>query len=148
MLTSSILCSQFYFPFRKQNHKSYYPIIDDNFQLITFLLAHANTKFKRQYIRNIFKSNAIKFQKATIHLILAKLIHFCEARSSQLPCFFFCILSATEIITSSIKQGLWKMFITTIFCQARCTKFCTRQFKSFSNSKYLAIAFSINFKNS
>ena len=62
--------------------------------------------------------------------------------------FFFCILSATEKITSSIKQGLWKMFITTIFCQARFTEFRTRQFKSFSNNKYLAIAFSINFKNS
>ena len=60
--------------------------------------------------------------------------------------FFFCILSATEKITSSIKQGLRKMFITIIFCQARFTKFHTRQFKSFSNSKYLAITFSINFK--
>ena len=59
--------------------------------------------------------------------------------------FFFCILSATEKITSSIKQGLWKMFITIIFCQAQFTEFRTRQFKSFSSSKYLAIAFSINF---
>ena len=62
--------------------------------------------------------------------------------------FFFCILSAAEKITSSIKQGLWKMFITTIFCQAQFTEFHTHQFKSFSNSKYLAIAFSINFKSS
>ena len=62
--------------------------------------------------------------------------------------FFFCILSAAKKITSSIKQGLWKMFITTIFCQARFTKFRTHQFKSFSNNKYLAITFSINFKNS
>ena len=62
--------------------------------------------------------------------------------------FFFCILSAAEKITSSIKQGLWKMFITTIFCQAQFTESHTRQFKSFSNSKYLAIAFSINFKSS
>ena len=60
--------------------------------------------------------------------------------------FFFCILSAAEKITSSIKQGLRKMFITIIFCQARFTEFRTHQFKSFSNSKYLAIAFSINFK--
>ena len=37
------------------------------------------------------------------------------------------------------------MFIAIIFCQARITKFHTRQFKSFPNSKYLAIAFSINF---
>ena len=36
-------------------------------------------KFKRQYIHNIFQSNANKFLKATIHLILAKLIHICEA---------------------------------------------------------------------
>ena len=34
------------------------------------------------------------------------------------------------------------MFITIIFYQARYTKFLTRQFKSFSNSKYLAITFS------
>ena len=45
----------------KQNQKSYYPIIDDNFQLITFLLAYVSMKFKRQYIHNIFQSNAIKF---------------------------------------------------------------------------------------
>ena len=38
------------------------------------------------------------------------------------------------------------MFITNIFCQARITEFRTRQFKSFPNSKYLATAFSINFK--
>ena len=38
------------------------------------------------------------------------------------------------------------MFIAMIFCQARITKFCTRQFKSFPNSKYLAITLSINFK--
>ena len=56
--------------------------------------------------------------------------------------FFFCILSAAEKITSSIKQGLRKMFITIIFYQVQFTKFCTRQFKSFSTSKYLAIAFS------
>ena len=62
--------------------------------------------------------------------------------------FFFCILSAAEKITSSIKQRLWKMFIMTIFCQAQFTEFCSCKFKSFSNSKYLAIAFSINFKNS
>ena len=55
--------------------------------------------------------------------------------------FFFCILSAAEKITSSIKQELQKMF-TIIFYQARFTEFCTRQFKSFSNSKYLAITFS------
>ena len=71
-------------------------------------------------------------------------------RSTQftVTMFFFCILSAAKNITSSIKQGLWKMFITTIFCQAQFTEFHTRQFKSFSNSKYLAITFSINFKNS
>ena len=40
------------------------------------------------------------------------------------------------------------MFIMTIFCQARFTEFHTHQFKSFSNSKYLAIAFSINCKSS
>ena len=40
------------------------------------------------------------------------------------------------------------MFITIIFCQARFIDFHTRQFKSFSNSKYLAITFSINFKSS
>ena len=62
--------------------------------------------------------------------------------------FFFCILSAAEKIMSSIKQGLWKMFITTIFCQAQFTEFRPHQFKSFSNSKYLAIAFSINFISS
>ena len=56
--------------------------------------------------------------------------------------FFFCILSAPEKIMSSIKQGLRKMFITIIFYHARFTEFRTRQFKSFSNSKYLAIAFS------
>ena len=60
--------------------------------------------------------------------------------------FFFCILSATKKIMSSIKQGLQKMFIAIIFCQARITEFCTRQFKSFPNSKYLAITFSIYFK--
>ena len=38
------------------------------------------------------------------------------------------------------------MFIAIIFCQARITEFHTRQFKSFPNSKYLAITFSINFK--
>ena len=38
------------------------------------------------------------------------------------------------------------MFIANIFCQARITEFRTRQFKSFPNSKYLATAFSINFK--
>ena len=57
--------------------------------VITSLLANVNMKFKRQYIHNIFQSNAIKFLKATIRLILAKLIHICEARSSQLPCFSF-----------------------------------------------------------
>ena len=60
--------------------------------------------------------------------------------------FFSCILSATEKIMSSIKQRLWKMFITIIFCQVRITEFHTRQFKSFPNSKYLAITFSITFK--
>ena len=45
-----------------------------------------------------------------------------------------------------IKQGLWKMFIAIIFCQARITEFRTHQFKSFPTSKYLAITFSINFK--
>ena len=60
--------------------------------------------------------------------------------------FFFCILSAAEKITSSIKQRLWKIFIAIIFCQAQITEFCTRHFKSFPNSKYLAIAFSFNFK--
>ena len=59
--------------------------------------------------------------------------------------FFFCILSAAEKIMSSIKQGLRKMFIANIFCQARITEHRTRQFKSFPNSNYLAIAFSINF---
>ena len=62
--------------------------------------------------------------------------------------FLFCILSDAEKILSSIKQRLQKMFTPIIFCQARFTKFRTRQFKSFSNSKYLAIAFSINFKSS
>ena len=38
------------------------------------------------------------------------------------------------------------MFITNILCQARITEFHTHQFKSFPNSKYLATAFSINFK--
>ena len=38
------------------------------------------------------------------------------------------------------------MFIAIIFCQARITEFRTRHFKSFPNSKYLAIEFSINFK--
>ena len=56
--------------------------------------------------------------------------------------FFFCILSAAEKIMSSIKQGLQKMFITIIFYQATFTEFRTRQFKSFSNSIYLAITFS------
>ena len=60
--------------------------------------------------------------------------------------FFFCILSAAKKITSSIKQGLRKMFIAIIFCQARITEFHTCHFKSFPNSKYLAITFSINFK--
>ena len=60
--------------------------------------------------------------------------------------FFFCILSAAKKITSSIKQGLRKVFIAIIFCQAQITEFRTCQFKSFPNSKYLAIAFSINFK--
>ena len=60
--------------------------------------------------------------------------------------FFFCILSPAEKITSSIKQGLRKMFIAIIFCQARITEFRTRHFKPFPNSKYLAITFSINFK--
>ena len=62
--------------------------------------------------------------------------------------FLFCILSESEKVTSSIKQGLRKMFTPIIFCQVRFTEFRTRQFKSFSNSKYLAIAFSINFKSS
>ena len=83
-----LFCSQL-FPFRKQNHKSYYPIIDDNFQLITFLLAHVSMKFKCQYICNIFQSNVIMFQKPTIHLIPVKLIRICKTRSSQLPCFSF-----------------------------------------------------------
>ena len=60
--------------------------------------------------------------------------------------FFFCILSAVEKIMSSIKQGLQKMFIAIIFCQAQITKFCTHHCKSFPNSKYFAIAFNINFK--
>ena len=38
------------------------------------------------------------------------------------------------------------MFIAIISCQVRITEFCTRQFKSFPNSKYLAITLSINFK--
>ena len=59
------------------------------FSVITSLLAYVNMKFKRQYIHNIFQSNAIKFLKATIRLILAKLIHICEAQSLQLPCFSF-----------------------------------------------------------
>ena len=112
-----LFCSQL-FPLRKQNHKSYYPIIDDNFQLITFLLAHVSTKFKRQYIHNIFQSNVIMFQKPTIHLIPAKLIHICEARSSQLPCFSFYTFSHQENYIL-YKQGLQKMFITIIFSQAR-----------------------------
>ena len=113
-----LFCSQL-FPFRKQNHKSYYPIIDDNFQLITFLLAHVSTKFKRQYIHNIFQSNVIMFQKPTFHLIPAKLIHICKTRSSQLPCFFFCILSAAEKITSSINKDFRKCSSQSFFSQAR-----------------------------
>ena len=107
-----------YFPFKKQNHKSYYPIINDSFQLITFLLAHVSMKFNSQYIHNIFQSNAIKFFKATIHVIPAKLIHFCEARSLQLPCFLLYTFSCRENYVL-YKQGLWKMFIAIIFCQAR-----------------------------
>ena len=38
------------------------------------------------------------------------------------------------------------MFIAIIFCQVRITEFRTCQFKSFPNSKYLAITFSITFK--
>ena len=38
------------------------------------------------------------------------------------------------------------MFIAIIFCQAQITKFHTHQSKSFPNSKYLAITFSITFK--
>ena len=57
--------------------------------------------------------------------------------------FFFCILSVAEKIMSSIKQGFQKMFIAIIFCQAQITEFRTRQFKSFHNSKYLAVTFSI-----
>ena len=37
------------------------------------------------------------------------------------------------------------MFIAIIFCQARITEFRTHQFKSFQNSKYLAVTFSIYF---
>ena len=37
------------------------------------------------------------------------------------------------------------MFITIIFSQRELSKFCTRQIKSFSNSKYLAITVSIYF---
>ena len=112
-----LFCSQL-FPFRKQNHKLYYPIIDDNFQLITFLLFHVSTKFKCQYIHNIFQSNVIMFQKPTIHLIPAKLIHICEAQSSQLPCFSFVYF---QLLGNYVlyKQGLWKMFIAIIFSQAR-----------------------------
>ena len=139
-----MFCSQL-FPFRKQNHKSYYPIINDNFQLITSLLAHASTKFKRQYICNIFQSNVIMFQKPTICLISAKLIHICETRSSQLPCFFFCILSAAEKITSSVNKDFGKCSSQSFSLRRKLSEFCTRQIQSFSNSKYLAIAISIYF---
>ena len=125
-----LFCSQL-FPFRKQNHKSYYPIIDDNFQLITFLLAHVSTKFKRQHICNIFQSNVIMFQKPTFRLIPAKLIHICEARSLQLPCFFFCILSATEKIMSSINKDFRKCLSQSFSLRRELSKFHTRQFKSF-----------------
>ena len=37
------------------------------------------------------------------------------------------------------------MFIAIIFCQRELAEFHTRQFKSFQNSKYLAITFSIYF---
>ena len=113
-----LFCCQL-FLFRKQNHKSYSPIIDNNFQLITFLLAHVSTKFKCQYIRNIFQSNVIMFQKPTFRLIPAKLIHICEAQSLQLPCFFFCILSAAEKITSSMNKDFGKCSSQSFFSQAR-----------------------------
>ena len=138
-----LFCSQL-FPFRKQNHKSYYPIIDDNFQLITFLLAHVSTKFKRQYIHNIFQSTVIMFQKPTFRLIPAKLIHICEARSSQLPCFFFCILSATKKIMSSINKDFKKCSSQSFSLRCKISEFRTCQF-FFSNSKYLAIKISIYF---
>ena len=37
------------------------------------------------------------------------------------------------------------MFIAIIFCQVQITELHTRQFKSFPNSKYLAVTYSIYF---
>ena len=125
-----LFCSHL-FPFRKQNHKLYYPIINDNFQLMTFLLAHVSTKFKCQYICNIFQSNVIMFQKPTFRLIPAKLIHICKTRSLQLPCFFFCILSFAEKITSSINKDFRKCSSQSFSVRCELSEFHTRQFKSF-----------------
>ena len=58
-------------------------IILSNYQqqssVITSLLAYDSMKFKRQYIRNMFQNHAIKFYKATIRLIPAKIIHISKA---------------------------------------------------------------------
>ena len=87
----------------------------------------------------------LSFKKQPIHLIPAKLFHICEARSSQLPCFSFVYFQLPRKITSSINKDFGKCSSQSFSVRRELSEFRTRQFKSFSNSKYLAITFSIYF---
>ena len=59
--------------------------------------------------------------------------------------FFFCILSAAEKITSSINKDFGKCSSQSFSVRHELSEFHTHQFKSFQNSKYLAVAFSTCF---
>ena len=137
-----MFCSQL-FPFRKQNHKSYYPIINDNFQLITFLLAHVSMKFKRQYIHNILQSNVIMFQKPTIHLFPVN--PYMRNTKFAVTMFFFYMLSAAKKITSSMNKDFGKCSSQSFSLDANYLNFVLVRLNLFSNSKYLAITVSIYF---
>ena len=55
--------------------------------------------------------------------------------------FFFCILSAAEKIMSSVNKSFEKCSLQSFSVRCELSKFHTRQFKSFQNCKYLAVAF-------
>ena len=101
---------------------------------------NSNTNISAIYSRVIllsFKSNH--------PLYSSKINTYLQNQSSPLPHFLLYTFSHRENYVLC-KAALRKMFIAIIFCQARITEFHTHLIlKSFSNSKYLAIAVSIYF---
>ena len=68
-----------------------------------------------------------------------------QSTKLKVTMFFFCILSTAKKITSSINKDFGKCSSQSFSVRRELSEFRTCQFKSFQNSKYLAVAFSIYF---